>query len=492
VRPARLLLLAVVALLVFAPAAGAEVLNPFTAGTGAHPDVAVDSSGIGHVVWDESVPGADDPLHYCQVPAGGSACAIQITLHPPEEAVGRSSYVFAPSPSTVYVVSFRCCGHPQEGNWLFTSTDGGHTFDSGTNIGDVDFEYGAQLGPGNTVSGAAKATFQNMPVSGPGPADMASLDPGFLVLYAGFGVFNNSTPVLVQSDGDHLVFWRYSGSRNMNAASSWVGPTALDKPGADLSGAGGGQGMAFVYVGGPSGGPHMILARKFDGANFGPATQISESGDTIFPAIGAESAGGRFDAVWIDNSAQPNEIRFASSTDGGGTWSPLRRLLAGAEGDDAFNFAVSGANGSGFVAWDQNSNTGQVRVLPFTPTSGLSTGGGNPNQPVATVTVGNEVVQFFAPTACVPSGQPVNLRVTSKAKKAIAGNKGRSKILQVLFKLDKKQKTDKKAAFKASFPTKGFKKGSNHKIAAKVDLRQILSPHKRFTKTLRASVSICP
>src|SRR5438874_8072817 len=198
-RLVRLVPAMALALLLLAPAARGESLSPFTAGNGAHPDVAVDSAGTGHIVWDESIPGADDLLHYCQVPAGGSACSVQVTLHPPEEAIGRSSYVFAASPSTIYIVSFRCCGHPQEGNWLFTSTDGGHTFDSGTNVGSVDFEYGAQLGPGSTISGADKTTFQNMPISGPGPSDTASLDPGFLVLYAGFGVFNNATPVLVQS-----------------------------------------------------------------------------------------------------------------------------------------------------------------------------------------------------------------------------------------------------------------------------------------------------
>jgi hypothetical protein len=111
---------------------------------------------------------------------------------------------------------------------------------------------------------------------------------------------------------------------------------------------------------------------------------------------------------------------------------------------------------------------------------------------VATVVVGNEEVTFVAPTECVTAGTRVALRVTSKAKKRVAGRKGRSKIRRVIFSIDKKKTTDRKAAFRASFSTARMRPRSRHKLAARVRLRQILRPRKYFNRTLKGTLTICP
>ena len=76
-RTPLLALTATIALLALAPAASAA--TPFTAGVGIGHDLAVGSDGTGHVVWlqDED---PSDRLHYCRVPAGGSACDGESTV----------------------------------------------------------------------------------------------------------------------------------------------------------------------------------------------------------------------------------------------------------------------------------------------------------------------------------------------------------------------------------------------------------------------------
>ena len=107
------------------------------------------------------------------------------------------------------------------------------------------------------------------------------------------------------------------------------------------------------------------------------------------------------------------------------------------------------------------------------------------------VTVGNEVIQLFGPTSCVTPGQKIKLRVTSKRKKKLAGNKGRSKITEATFYVDKTKKKDKKKAFQQSFKTDGFAVGSKHKLGAKLKLKQLSGKKKKYGKTLKGSFTMC-
>ena len=67
------------------------------------------------------------------------------------------------------------------------------------------------------------------------------------------------------------------------------------------------------------------------------------------------------------------------------------------------------------------------------------------------------------------------------------------KIKQVVFALDKKKHTDKKAAFKATFPTrgKGFAKGSKHNVEADVQLRPVSGKGKVKKAKLKGKFTIC-
>ncbi len=65
----RFLLIAIACLAI---PAGAQAATPFTAGSGASPDVAVGSDGTGHVVWQTG--GENDQVGYCRVSAEATAC----------------------------------------------------------------------------------------------------------------------------------------------------------------------------------------------------------------------------------------------------------------------------------------------------------------------------------------------------------------------------------------------------------------------------------
>jgi len=77
-RPGLVVLLAV--------ALGASSAAPAAAGmqigTGQNPAIAVDGSGMAHVVWSEPVSRKVDVLHYWRIPNGASACSDEQRFTP--------------------------------------------------------------------------------------------------------------------------------------------------------------------------------------------------------------------------------------------------------------------------------------------------------------------------------------------------------------------------------------------------------------------------
>ena len=111
-RTPLLALLALGALLALAPAT--QAATPFTAGTGDGHDLAVGSDGTGHVVWRQDESPADR-LHYCRVPAGGSACDGESTVldfgGPTSANAVGDAQVFTPVANRVVILaSCWACG----------------------------------------------------------------------------------------------------------------------------------------------------------------------------------------------------------------------------------------------------------------------------------------------------------------------------------------------------------------------------------------------
>src|SRR3954464_2340320 len=113
---------------------------PFTVGTGALPDIAVDEEGAAHVVWKEvAKPGSGnaDVLHYCKVPRGQKRCTVDKVFIPPEPEAQFNTdtshpRVVLPSPDEVEILTFRYpngvtvdqSGNPNTCDGTFNDPDG--------------------------------------------------------------------------------------------------------------------------------------------------------------------------------------------------------------------------------------------------------------------------------------------------------------------------------------------------------------------------------
>ena len=467
--------LTIAAFLALAPAAGAA--TSFQIGTGSKPDVAVDSNGAAHIVVDL----ADEKLRYCQVPRGQTACAFDRTLTPPADASGRSSYVFLPAPGRVVIATHRCCS--PDATLAYESTDNGATFGGPVTIGDLDFQGNAVFGPGEAISGVdGGGRFQRMPLAGPQATKQAVLDAGFTTPTFSSLALDGGVPLKVSADGNNTTFHRQSGGGDPNDAGTWAGPTPVSPTGDEPHLASGSKGL--VMIGRTPGGD--LIARKWDGSNFGSPTTLSTE-DPIEADLTTDGSG-RFTAAWLENGVNPNEIRIRTSDDGV-NWGFVSIVLRGTAVDDLYNTQVATApDGQGFAVFDANSDGGAITVTPLEAEPTIT---GAP-EPVATSTVADQEISFFGPTGpCVQPPEKVTLRVTSKRKRKLAANR-RAKISIVSFAVDKTKKDDKKSAFRQVFSTASFPRGSVHQVRAVVTLKPVKKgAFKPKKKTLKGRFNVC-
>lgn len=472
--------------LALALAAPAGAAQPFVVGVGHDPDVAVDASGAAHVVWNQNTADVTKTLIvYCKIPKGATKCAVKHVLSPPLQSTGHDTYVFAPGGGRVLVESYRCCSTDvPEGNYLYSSANGGGSFSGPVHIGDLDHEQEAVLGPGDHISGITRSDFQEMPLAVDSGEQFADLDAGFSVpTYAGLGLFGD-IPVVVMADGDHTSFARYKGSGNVNNENTWIGPTQISPVGNEPKLAGGPAGLTMLYTVDRAAGRHQLVARKFDGTSFGTGVGVSETRDPIFADLYADRSIGRFTAIWNDNGGLKDRLRWATSKTGAAWTKPLV-ITQGGVFDNAYNERVSAApDRSGVVVWDENDNTGKVRVVPLLPL------GGGPGVPADSFVAGGQRFTLLQPGLCVPRGDDVTLRVKKKVIKQVAKDK-RVKVEKVVFGVDGAEKTDKDAPYRKSFPTQSMKSGSKHSSSAKVHLKPAQGDGGGSTKTLKGSFKIC-
>jgi len=262
--------------------AGAAGASPFTLSSGAEtPDVAVDASGTGHVVFNvpASTIGGNDVTQYCRIPRGGSACAVLASLTPPaissndEKAVPRVMVSGAGATATVVILTTR---GSNDTVYRYVSTDGGSSFAGPTAIGDDGYSPLAQTALGGaaptvlrlSAGGLLKSTPLGSAATG-GPLDLfpTTTDEAHATI-----AFDGTAPVAAaQTDAGHVRFTRYVGSGTAyTTGANWSAP-------AD---AGGGTGPELV--GGGSGGVYLFsrvvpgpyTVRHLDGSSFGPASSV--------------------------------------------------------------------------------------------------------------------------------------------------------------------------------------------------------------------------
>ena len=357
-------------------AAPAPAATSFVVGSGNKPHVAVDAAGTAHVVWDEQAPfPATDPLHYCRIPRGQQACEGGVrTFTIIDEAIAPAQ-VLIPGPNQVQVLAFRFGGSGASGTYLLSSTDGGASFSSPTRVGTEDVVNDAVAGPGQSVSvagGNPGVQFQNSPLAPPIETEEIRFDSSFLYdvtvgldgaspIVAGWEI-NNATGL------NNAAFWRYTGAGNINSAASWAGPTII-APLQETVLAGGPGGLFLMgqsTTGGVSA-SNPYTVRKWNGSTFAPAGTVSPASDnSIYESDLSQDTAGGLHAVWRLNATPTHRLRYATSRNGGATWSAPVDIV---RSNDISSTQVSVApDGQGFVVWDGSGGGAnrEVRVAPVT------------------------------------------------------------------------------------------------------------------------------
>ena len=381
-RTPLLAITAMATLLALAPAATAA--TPFTAGVGHGQDLAVGGDGTGHVVWlQEEEPG--DTLHYCRVPAGGSACdsesgPIAIPGGATANATGDAQ-VFTPAANKVVIVAscWSCgAGGITDRTYRWISTNNGVDFDAGTEVGNnllVNGQAAYRDANGLTLS-AEGAEFQATdPVGAVPDTGTANLSGGFPFVYSPSVVYSADLARTVYAVSD-LATVRYAYSTvvptaaSLNVLGNWTANT-LTSPEGDND--------ETHLSSGPSGifltykwfipNDNRLGLRKFDPVTntFGAPVYI-EGADPIdnnsldYPNH-SQDGSGRIHVVWR-TLHDDGRLRYTRSDDGGATFSPAANL---AVKETFLNPIVEAApSGAGFAAW-KGIGDSAIRVVPIDP-----------------------------------------------------------------------------------------------------------------------------
>jgi len=339
-------------------------------------NVGVDKNGTGHFVWDVSINGGADPVHYCRVPRGARACQNQQDIPLPLEAFGEPQVIVPTGGIQVVLVTYRCCG-PGEGTYAIVSTDGGNTFGTPHVIGTIGPGQAA-LWPGTQALALADDVvtagihFQAAPIAGPAADHSANVGDGPSQGYDGtIGFPTSSRPLVAFDDLENAFFREWTGAGDPNLLGTW-GPA---KQIGALTEVRIGTGKAGVVLMGKKRIQNpfsaVYVARRYDVATdtFGPAKSLSRrklEPDVIFRDI-FEDDGGHVAAIWISNgihSGRVDPMRYRASGDGGKTWKAERTLVKATK-DQAFNLQMGAApDGGGFAAWDDNDR-GPLKAVPI-------------------------------------------------------------------------------------------------------------------------------
>jgi hypothetical protein len=411
------------------------------------PSVAVDDMGVGHFAWNVGAPyPEDDPVAYCRVPRGATACQAPQTFALPLEAFGEVQ-VLTPALGEVIILAFRGYG-PGQGLYAIVSQDGGTTFAAPRRIADNVQPGQAVYGPG---SGVVSVTNH---VVGAVDYQAASLD-GFTEQSAEVGNGGNfrgydgtigfpdpATPLVAYDNLETAYFRMWSGAGNVNDIATW-GPEQTIGQAEDLRIATGIKGVVLMAKDpvGPDTSDDVYTARRFDTTTntFGAPVPISNpkiETDVIFRDV-FQDPGGNVAAVFVANGSYPgghdDPIRYRASVDGGKTWRP-ERTLVGSTDDAGFNLQIgAAADGGGFVAYDRNSEPPlmAVAIPPLSQSGDGGTGqGGLPCE--GSVSFGN--VQAIATAGCLQkhkdgtytTGDPVRLNGLDLAPQTASGRRARA------------------------------------------------------------------
>jgi hypothetical protein len=326
--------------------AGADAGPPILdLGSGTNPTVAVDPAGAGHLAWI-GTEATTTTLHFCRIPRGGSACEVRTPIATEGTSLTRPFVVV--SGQRVQVLSYRygLTGGAFAAVFLFTSTDGGRTFDAGRRVGTLPFSAAA-LGPGTAVSLTTHAYttglgYQRVPLDDAPAATEEAILSGTHLYSGAVGLAGGTTPVVVMATGSgEAQVRRHLGAGDPNSAATWS--DARDIGSGDwmhlASGAGG------LYLLAEQG--DALYVRRFDGETFAAGTAIPMGTGELPQGHLAIDPGGRLHVVWPRIEVAGVRLYHATSDDGA-AWSSRGITLD--EGFNGVRLDVA-ADHRGFAVW---------------------------------------------------------------------------------------------------------------------------------------------
>jgi hypothetical protein len=342
-----------------ASSAHAAVGTPIDLGQGDKPNVTVEANGTADIAFTGRGSNSKE-LDYCRLPLDATACSVRSTIPAPGDSL--SIPLAIGNGNTVQVVSYRygLSGPSFSQVMVFTSTDGGNTWDGGSAIGAVAPNDWA-FGPGGTISAVTSADqcglcYQSMSLTGgsTGPAVLSADHP-----YVGtVAMVDPNTPLAVFADASgNGQFRRYAGSGDVNNAANWTPATdigTLDYPRL-VSGP---TGVVMIAQQALSG--STMQARKYNGTTFGPPVTITTGTRADHAAEDGTGrvhvVGGRFTATGSGAAL------FYATSDDGTSWQTQDAPFPGVPGgmrvavaSDHFGivtgtYETSTANGDVFAA----------------------------------------------------------------------------------------------------------------------------------------------
>ncbi len=359
--------------------AGAQAANPFTAGSGGGPGVAVGSDGSGHIVWETDA--ANTQVGYCRVASEATSCNRTEILSFPGSTEAQSAgkaRVFAPAPGKVVIVAgcWNCPTGTQNRTYRWISNTNGGSFGAPLEIGTGPETNGdgAWLDDVGVFAGASAANVKAALVDGEFGVQFAT---GGLFVYGPEVVRLQGTTKLVAASNDlEVVKYGVFKGGTLNAASinnvsNWEVDKTLTSPDPDSSDTAlnsGPNGVFLTYRNFVAGNSH-IAVRHFDPSTntFGGTTFIEGSNRIEDSSIGGpdsyQDPSGRVHVVWT-SLYEGGRLRYEVSDTSGANFS-APGTLAALEGFYEPEVAA-GADGHGFAVWTP-AISGAIRVVPLDP-----------------------------------------------------------------------------------------------------------------------------
>ena len=349
--------------------------------SGALPQVLVDDAGTGHITWKEDRGDSADVVRYCRLKRGASACEASHDLVPQQP--GPSQFNIENSPPRAVVIGDQLAvltnrypivvetpdgGSDDSNTYLFTSQDGGSSFDPPALVGNNNLSgQPAVFGPpeaqrigliSDTRTGGA--FFQAISA---GRYERREVVLGPEGLYSSLAPVGNTVAAAFAGiDGSaHVRQW--TGQGDIYDAATWTDiPIPNDGRFLEPLLASGPSGLFLLTTAG--GGGWEVRRVSGDGTSLGAPVRIPGSENSAFRDFFQDSAGRLY--VTYRKSVPDSALQLRVSSDGT-TWSAPQTLRPfSTEVPIHSSDTATASDGGGFtVLHEGGSYEGSILAVPI-------------------------------------------------------------------------------------------------------------------------------